>query len=73
MAESARAIVTVTLEIQVGGGAWGANCTVAQVHKQALDSVRNRVSDIIRANAGVSRVGEMTVKMITHDLGVSQQ
>ncbi len=33
----ARAVVTLTLEIPIGGGDWGPDCTIGQVHKQALD------------------------------------
>lgn len=65
---NAHASVTVTLEIQVGGGAWGGDCKVSQVHKQALDGVRNRLGELILKNPGIKIVGEMKVNMITHSL-----
>lgn len=68
MSANASAIVTVTLEVHVGGGAWGSECSVGQVYKQAIDDVRGRISTILKANPGVALVGDMQVKMITHPM-----
>lgn len=37
---TAHARVQITVDIIVGGGAWGEECTVSQVHSQAVDSAR---------------------------------
>ena len=39
---SAHAVVTVTLEVDVGS-AWGDDCSVGQVHKQAEDEALNSI------------------------------
>jgi len=39
-----RARVRVTLEIEIGGGAWGAECPVGQVYKQALDEAKEIIA-----------------------------
>lgn len=65
---SASAQVTVTLVIQVGGGTWGENCTVSQVHKQAIDGARNKLNALLAKEPGIRMVGEFKVEMITHDM-----
>lgn len=40
---SAWAYVEITLKVEVKS-AWGADCTVAQVHKQAKDEVLGRIT-----------------------------
>jgi len=49
----ARAIVTLTLEIPIGGGAWGAECTVGQVHKQALDNAQGCIRQAMQLDRQV--------------------
>lgn len=66
---SARARVSLTIEVDVGGGAWGGECTVAQVHKQALDGARNRMSGLLQKERDIRIVGEMQVTMISSSLG----
>jgi hypothetical protein len=46
----ARARVRVTLEIEINGGAWGAECPVGEVYKQAVEKARA----IIVARFGVT-------------------
>lgn len=65
---TASARVTITLELDVTGGGWGHECTIAQVHKQALDGARNRVAEIIKGQHGVKLVGEMKVNVLTFPL-----
>lgn len=45
---TATARVTMTLEILVGGGGWGPECTVAQVWKQAADGAANDVQRMLQ-------------------------
>lgn len=67
MKTSATARIQVTIEVDIiSGGSWGHDCTVEQVHKQALDGARGRLRDITLANPGVRIISEMKVTMITH-------
>lgn len=61
---TATARVTMTIEVDTDGGAWGHDCTVAQVYKQALDGVRNRMEVLFRRERGIRIQGEMKVTMI---------
>lgn len=45
--QTASARVQLTLDIDVGGGGWGADCTVAQVHKQAADSATGLIHQLL--------------------------
>lgn len=64
----ARAQVTVTLLIQVDGGAWGHDCTVSQVHKQALDGARGKLNQMLNKEPGVKILGDWHVDMVTTKL-----
>lgn len=68
MSATAHAKVTVMIDIKVGGGAWGKDCTVSQVHKQALDHMRNRLDRLSKDNPDISVHKEMQVHMITFPL-----
>jgi hypothetical protein len=46
----ARARVRVTLEIEINGGAWGAECPVGEIYKQAVKEAQ----EIIARRFGVS-------------------
>jgi hypothetical protein len=62
----ARAAVTVTLEIHVPDS-WGADCTVAQVHKQAKASALGMLRGLIEGRGDGSRyriVGEPTASAV---------
>ena len=50
----ARAVVTMTLEIPLDGGGWGAECTIGQVHKQALDSAQSYLSQAMQRERQVN-------------------
>lgn len=68
MSATAHAKVTVMIEVAIDGGAWGKDCTVAQVHKQAMDGVRNRLDRLHKDNRDITIIGEMKVHMITFPL-----
>jgi hypothetical protein len=66
MAHSASARVTINLEISVGA-VWGAEATVAQVHKQAAEEAMHVVADVIsnlRRGHAVRTLGEPKVTAI---------
>ena len=59
--------VRVLVEIEHDGGPWSADTTVAQVHKQAVDSAR---ACLQQGQFGRVRiVGEPEVLMVTAELG----
>ena len=70
---TARALVTITLEIPVDG-TWGDDCTVGQVNKQALDSLRNIMNTCMVGRQGTGHkptlphgtkmIGEPQVKQV---------
>jgi hypothetical protein len=67
---TASAVVTATFDIKiVHGGTWAGDCTVDQVHKQALDGARGLINKMMASVPGVTLVGEVSVKMITHPIG----
>ena len=68
---SARARVTVTLELDAEG-LWGGDCTVGQVHKQAIDNVRATLDSPdamgrLVAAGKIRIVGEPLVRMVLTD------
>lgn len=66
---TASATVTATFDIHiVHGGSWGGDCTVDQVHRQAIDGARGLINKMIASVPGVSLVGQLSVKMITHPI-----
>lgn len=68
MSVSARAKVSFTVDIKLGGGAWGKDCTVGQVHKQSIDAVQNRISRLCQENPDIFPHNDMKVTMITSEL-----
>lgn len=68
MSATAHAKVSVMIEVSIDGGAWGKDCTVSQVHKQAMDSVRNRLSRLHAENRDITIIGDLKVHMITFPL-----
>lgn len=62
----ASAIVTVTVEVQAQG-AWGPDCSVAQVHRQAAEEAVNSVRNALRHAGYLDRmkvVGEPEIKTV---------
>lgn len=41
---TARSIVRLTVEVEHIGGHWGDECTIAQAHKQAVDSAQQIIA-----------------------------
>lgn len=70
--QTASARVLVTLEINPGGGGWGADCTVAQVHKQAADGAIGLIHQLLdcyrqhkgRLEGSVSIVGTPKISAV---------
>ena len=50
----ASAVVTVTLEIPITGK-WGADCTVGQVHSQAVDEALGLIRTSVDGNSGAGK------------------
>ncbi len=74
----ARAVVTLTLEIPIGGGAWGVDCTIGQVHTQAIDNAQGCLRQAMQRDrqvnspcfpAGTRIIGEPKVIKILTDRG----
>ena len=63
MDHSARARVTVTLEIDVGSN-WGADCTVEQVYKQGAEEAVGRMRNVLD-KCGVHNVRIIENPMVT--------
>lgn len=64
LTSNSRVRVTVTLEIPISDN-WGKDCTVEQIHKQAIDSALVKLNQIVSHGARV--VGDPLVTMILVD------
>ena len=64
LTSNSRARVTVTLEIPVPDN-WGGDCTVSQIHKQAIDSAREKLYALTKSGARI--IGEPSVTMVLVD------
>lgn len=54
--------VTCEVEVVLGGGGWGSECTVAQIYKQAADQAENRLHQLRRE--GIKLVGKPQVTAV---------
>ena len=60
----ARAVVVVTMEVAVGG-AWGADCTVAQVYRQATEMAESIVRRAFEKEPGRVRIVGMKARSVS--------
>lgn len=60
----ATAKVTVVLEID-GASGWGEECTVRQVHDQAVAGARGTLQRLLKDAAGVRLIGEPALGQVT--------
>ena len=46
--QTATATMIITIEVKSGGGAWGKDCTVAQIFKQGRESCIGHLEKVLR-------------------------
>ncbi len=59
---TARAVVTVTLELRVSGS-WGEDCTIAQVYRQAEASARGIIRNKLGTDVQIKGEPKVTAVM----------
>lgn len=61
---SAHCLVRILVEVRTSD-TWGAECTIEQIHRQAVEAATNRLKRNIDSSTGIKLVGEPEVLTVT--------